>query len=121
MTETIVRKEDIVKAEKVQSYREQFLKEKSELVARIEALESNKGRAIPANSTEQAVDIQNDEVVDQLENIEIKRLQDIDLALDRMDNGKFGICSSCGEEISEARIKAMPAASICMNCLKEEE
>lgn len=42
-------------------------------------------------------------------------------ALDRIDNGEFGICEECGEEISEARLKARPVTTLCINCKMEEE
>lgn len=42
-------------------------------------------------------------------------------ALDRIDNGEFGICEECGEEISEARLKVRPVTTLCINCKMEEE
>ena len=42
-------------------------------------------------------------------------------AIDRIDNGEFGICEECGEDISEARLKARPVTTLCINCKMEEE
>ena len=42
-------------------------------------------------------------------------------ALDRIDNGEFGICEECGDEISEARLKVRPATTLCINCKMEAE
>ncbi|RII31181.1 MAG: RNA polymerase-binding protein DksA [Geobacter sp.] len=42
-------------------------------------------------------------------------------ALDRIDNGEFGVCEECGEEISEARLKVRPVTTLCINCKMEEE
>ena len=42
-------------------------------------------------------------------------------ALDRIDNGEFGICEECGDEISEARLKVRPVTTLCINCKMEEE
>jgi len=42
-------------------------------------------------------------------------------ALERIDAGEFGICEECGEEISEARLKARPVTTLCINCKMEEE
>jgi DnaK suppressor protein len=42
-------------------------------------------------------------------------------ALERIDGGEFGICEECGEEISEARLKARPVTTLCINCKMEEE
>ena len=43
-------------------------------------------------------------------------LTDIDTALGRIEAGTYGLCESCGEEIAEARLEAMPAARLCMAC-----
>ncbi|HEY3308824.1 MAG TPA: RNA polymerase-binding protein DksA [Desulfuromonadaceae bacterium] len=42
-------------------------------------------------------------------------------ALDRIDNGDFGVCEECGEDISEARLKVRPVTTLCINCKMEEE
>ena len=38
-------------------------------------------------------------------------------ALARIDNGTYGLCEVCGEKISEARLKADPAATTCVKHL----
>ncbi len=52
---------------------------------------------------------------------ERKLINKIKDALDRIDNGEFGICEECGEEISEARLKVRPVTTLCINCKMEEE
>ena len=42
-------------------------------------------------------------------------------ALDRIDNGTFGICESCGRPISEKRLLARPVTTQCIDCKTEEE
>lgn len=44
------------------------------------------------------------------------QLQEIDAALARIDEGSYGICASCGEEISPARLEARPASILCVSC-----
>jgi DnaK suppressor protein len=43
-------------------------------------------------------------------------LLDIDDALNKLEAGTYGQCESCGDEIAEARLEAMPAARLCMAC-----
>jgi DnaK suppressor protein len=43
-------------------------------------------------------------------------LTDIDAALGKIEAGTYGRCESCGQEIAEARLEAMPAARLCMAC-----
>ena len=42
-------------------------------------------------------------------------------ALERIENKTYGICESCGEEISQDRLKARPVTTLCINCKKRQE
>ena len=42
-------------------------------------------------------------------------------ALNRLDQGTFGICEECGEDISDKRLKARPVTTRCIKCKKEQE
>jgi DnaK suppressor protein len=57
----------------------------------------------------------------QLKNREREMLWQIDGALRRIDAGTFGDCEQCGEEIAEARIKAFPFTTLCIDCKAELE
>jgi DnaK suppressor protein len=55
---------------------------------------------------------------------ERKLIKKIDQALERIEDGTFGFCERCGEEIQAKRLKARPVATYCINCktkLEEEE
>jgi RNA polymerase-binding transcription factor DksA len=41
-------------------------------------------------------------------------LRDVNLALGKLDEGTYGKCEECGEEIAEPRLEAMPAARYCI-------
>ena len=43
-------------------------------------------------------------------------LSDIEDALAKFENGTYGECESCHQRIAEARLEAMPAARLCINC-----
>lgn len=43
-------------------------------------------------------------------------LRDIESALERIDNGTYGICKYCGLPIAEKRLQARPVASACVDC-----
>jgi len=49
-----------------------------------------------------------------------KYLGQIDAALERIENGTYGICRVCGQEIEEARLKAVPTTNICVHCKEKE-
>jgi DnaK suppressor protein len=42
-------------------------------------------------------------------------------ALEKLDEGNFGVCEKCGKEISEERLKARPMAALCIKCKKKQE
>lgn len=48
-------------------------------------------------------------------------LQRVEIALNNLKKGTFGICRRCGEEIDPARIKALPYADLCIACKRKEE
>ena len=45
----------------------------------------------------------------------------IQAALARIDAGTYGICETCGETISTARVSAMPTARLCISCQERLE
>ncbi len=52
---------------------------------------------------------------------EMKRLQLIDSALARIENGRYGICMKCGKKIPKERLEAIPYALLCVECKTKEE
>ena len=45
----------------------------------------------------------------------------IERALQRIDDGVYGICEECGEAISEKRLNARPVTALCIACKRREE
>jgi DnaK suppressor protein len=45
----------------------------------------------------------------------------IENAIRRIDEGTYGTCERCGKPIDAARLKALPHASLCMDCKRREE
>jgi DnaK suppressor protein len=52
---------------------------------------------------------------------ESKLIRKIKEALDRIEDGTFGICENCGEDISIGRLKARPVTTQCIECKTKEE
>ena len=50
-----------------------------------------------------------------------ERLRFIQEAIKALDRGQYGECSSCGEEIKEKRLEAVPWATMCIRCQEETE
>ncbi len=52
---------------------------------------------------------------------ERKLINKITEALERIDSGIFGVCELCEEEIGEARLRARPVTTLCIDCKMEQE
>lgn len=48
-------------------------------------------------------------------------LTEIDEALDRLEDGVYGLCAECGQEIDEERLKVKPFTVFCVPCKKKKE
>jgi DnaK suppressor protein len=49
------------------------------------------------------------------------KIQSLDYGLKALDNGQYGICERCGNEIGAERLKAIPGATLCVKCKAETE
>lgn len=47
-----------------------------------------------------------------------KSLLDVDHALEKIEDGTYGKCENCGKEIGLDRLRAMPAARLCTDCME---
>ena len=48
-------------------------------------------------------------------------LEQIDEALERIEDGSFGQCEECGVKIPEPRLEALPYAALCIQCASRRE
>jgi DnaK suppressor protein len=52
---------------------------------------------------------------------EAKLIRKVRDALERLEDGTFGICEECGEAIPTKRLMARPVTSLCIKCKKKQE
>ena len=104
---------------KTRNYRERLLDLRRQLVGDMQrALEAIPEEIHPPGEH----DIAPSEGVDveiSLERQDEAELRDIDAALQRIKEGSFGKCVSCGVEIPAARLGAVPYATHCVRCEKQ--
>ena len=82
--------------------------------------DSSKDREVLDQGESSEVDIQ--EVIEfALIQMKSETLNKIDAALRRLDDGSYGDCFECGDEISEARLRALPFAVRCKDCEEARE
>lgn len=68
-----------------------------------------------------ALDTAQDEISSQLAEVESRELAHIEKAIKRMDAGHYGKCEACNTNIPMARLQALPYATLCINCQREQE
>jgi len=71
--------------------------------------------------TDQAVAELDNNFVLRLRGREQKLLKKIDEAISRIDSGQYGVCESCGGQISVKRLEARPVTTLCIECKTRQE
>lgn len=72
-----------------------------------------------AEMVERATEQWDATVVARLGETDARVLGDVVEALRRLDAGTYGECLTCGEEIGDARLDALPTATVCIECANE--
>jgi DnaK suppressor protein len=73
------------------------------------------------DAEEQSVDDFVQEMDFAIMEMKAESLGKIDEAIRRLEAGVYGVCAECGTEIAEARLKALPFATLCVSCQEREE
>ncbi|MCF3638582.1 TraR/DksA C4-type zinc finger protein [Rhizobium sp. TRM95111] len=98
-------------------YKDTLTARKRELYRRLKKIETDLDAPMNADSAERATERENDEVLEQLGTVGLGELEAIEAALDRIAAGTFGACAKCGEPISPERLRAVPHAALCEDCI----
>ena len=71
---------------------------------------------LPRDSDDAAIVRENDDVLEAIESTSARELALIDAALERIEQGVFGLCTRCAGEIDARRLQIVPYASHCREC-----
>jgi DnaK suppressor protein len=82
--------------------------------------DTDKDRDVLDQGESSEVDIQED-IEFALIQMKSETLNKVDAALRRLEDGTYGDCFECGEEISQARLRALPFAVRCKDCEEARE
>ena len=114
-----------MKKERLASFKQQLLEKRQQLAA-------DTGRSALYATADQEDDAIKDlgdqanaaytrEFFFELGNGDRRLLRDVISALQKIDDGSFGSCERCGEEIAEKRLEALPFARYCIECQRAIE
>jgi DnaK suppressor protein len=100
------------------------------LLGRLRSLESKIGsrlgelvdqRDALADTTDVASEESDRDMTLRVHDHERRLIDEIRAALRRIDEGDYGVCQSCGDDIGEKRLLARPVATYCIDCMTEIE
>lgn len=116
--------------QKLQEFKQQLENKRKEITeqldvigSRAEGAETNFNADFPDYGNSASIEDNASEVADYTTNLSLERdlesqLQDIDKALKRIEEGKYGICKYCNKEIEPERLKIRPESTACVACKK---
>ncbi|MGH7441138.1 MAG: TraR/DksA family transcriptional regulator [bacterium] len=105
-------------------YRRMLLELKAKLIrdVRVNQEASNEGvDGDVLDLADQASDSYDRDVANSLSETERGRLSAVEHALQRVDDGNYGLCKSCSKAIPLARLRVLPFAQLCVPCQQGEE
>lgn len=91
----------------------------AQLSERIDRLEEDLRQPLDPDFAEQATDMEAAEANEALEGAGRAEIAQIRAALERIENGSYGICVSCGDAIAPGRLEALPFAQQCIDCARD--
>lgn len=97
-------------------YKQRLTERLAELEGRLSGIEAELVEPVTADFEERATEREGDEVLESLGNAGLVEIRAIRAALKRIDEGTYGICVVCDEEISPERLDLVPHAPNCQNC-----
>ena len=87
------------------------------LMVRVRRIEGELTQPLSADSKEQANEIEDEDLLATEDNILLQEIASVRAAIGRIDAGQYGDCFSCGAAISQARLAAVPEATLCTDCM----
>ena len=99
--------------------RERLERRRTELLSRSRRVERDLHRVeapLSADSSERAVEVRNDATLAAIGRAADTEIAEIDAALQRLEQGEYGICKSCGRPIEARRLLALPQSVRCASC-----
>lgn len=108
-----------------QKMKEALLEQKKEIIDQLMANNADFRQIVEGMVAKDEVDVASDAIDSKmLETVgakDMNRLNLIDAALARIEQGRYGLCLKCGKRIPQARLEAIPYAFMCIECKSSDE
>lgn len=93
----------------------------AELEARERRIAADLSQPPDRDWDERAIEMEDDESLDGQGVLVGREIASVRRALSRIEDGTYGICVRCGDEIAPARLAARPEAALCIDCAWKAE
>lgn len=106
-----------------EAVRERLLRRRQELLGRMDRIGADMRREpepLSPDSADQAIQRVNDDVLVSIGRAAAEELPQLDAALRRLDENRYGVCESCGFQIEKSRLLSVPYALRCSRCAEVE-
>jgi DnaK suppressor protein len=103
------------------AFRARLEAELKELEARQARIAEDLAEPLNPDSSEQAVEMEDDAALEGQGALIAKEIASVKRALARIEDGTYGECVRCGEDIAPARLEARPEAALCIDCARSNE
>lgn len=90
----------------------------AELEARQARIAEDLSEPLNPDSSEQAIEMEDDASLEGQGALVAKEIASVKRALARIEDGTYGECVRCGEDIAAARLEARPEAALCIDCAR---
>jgi DnaK suppressor protein len=103
----------------LETVKQNLLDKQAEITSRVDRTHKHihhKEEPVSADFSEQVTEMENEEIIHALDEEGRAELRQIQHALQRLEQGQYEICASCGENINQQRLEAIPETDQCINC-----
>lgn len=100
----------------ISTQKQVLLARRAELAAKLTDIEDQLDAPMSKDWEDRSSERQGDEVLEALGQAEWNEVIRIDAALERIENGEYGACAKCGNDIADARLDLLPDTPLCVAC-----
>lgn len=98
--------------------RKQLENRLTRLLHRVGKIEGDLRQTHDPHWKERATELENDEVLEGLDEMTLREIEQIRTAVERIESGSYGTCTTCGQPIGTERLVAVPSAITCVACTR---
>jgi DnaK suppressor protein len=107
--------------EQLSLFKKSFLEKRGLLLASLQKAQQEDYESQGGDEVDQIQTSLLNKITTQLSQRDLEKVKYIDLALKKIEEGSFGICEECEEEIGNKRLLALPQCKLCISCQEMQE